>query len=356
MDIKFIKELGSGANGTVYLVEKDGMQLVYKLERMDEYDIDKPLQSEYYRQIKFNEDVAIHHPDKFMILKDHGIIENCTYRHPNYDKIMNEFKGISLKIFLRKNSQPSCCWSLYSPYLEGSYGSVRTFIYEDPKLFLDFIYQIMVSINIMRKKGYAHGDFNVDNIMFKKNNNTYQWYCIDYGNICNNTFPISKMDEDNSGRPLYCMDIPMFINYTCIDSNLLFFAKDNGLDTNYLITDLINNAKNEFVYSDIIKHIPQIKNEKTYNIFFRMVIMILYPQIYLKCIGAKKEIYSKYENKQLFPELLTYCLNHHNDATYDNILTEIQHELNNQIGGNDNYFRKYLKYKGKYMNLKNNYQ
>src|SRR5436190_23287531 len=113
-DIKFIKELGSGANGTVYLVERNGLQFIYKLERMDEYDITKPLESEYYRQIKFNEDVAIHHPDKFMVLVDHGIINNCTYQHPNYDKILSEFKGISLKIFLRKNSQPNCYWLLYS--------------------------------------------------------------------------------------------------------------------------------------------------------------------------------------------------------------------------------------------------
>jgi predicted Ser/Thr protein kinase len=66
-----IKELGSGGNGTAYLVDYNGTNMVYKLEKMDVYDENTPLQSEYYRQIDFNDNIAKYHPDKFLILKAH---------------------------------------------------------------------------------------------------------------------------------------------------------------------------------------------------------------------------------------------------------------------------------------------
>ena len=129
MNIKFIKELGSGGNGTAYLVKKGKEKLVYKLERMDVFDEDKPLQSEYYRQVDFNKNIAIHHPDKFMILKSHGIIIDCEYVHPQHEEKIKQYRGRRKKRYIRKNSQPNCCFLLYTPYLDGDFAKVRNKIY-----------------------------------------------------------------------------------------------------------------------------------------------------------------------------------------------------------------------------------
>ena len=113
MEYKKIKELGSGGNGTVYLIQSGKEKLIYKLERMDKYDKKKPLTSEYYRQIKFNEDIAIHHPDRFMVLRSHGIIYNCDYKHPRHEEFMENMDEKRKRRYVRKNSQPNCYYLIY---------------------------------------------------------------------------------------------------------------------------------------------------------------------------------------------------------------------------------------------------
>lgn len=346
MEIKFIKELGSGGNGTVYLVERNEKQLVYKLEKMYKYNKDEPLTSEYYRQLKFNKDISIHHPNKFMVVKSHGIIIDCEYKHPNHEKFIKNMKGDRLRRYLRKNSQPNCYFLLYAPYLEGSYGDVRLEIHKSRNKFLDFMYQIIESINIMRKKGYSQNDPNAGNIMYKKKNDKCQWYFIDYGNMCNINFPKSELDKDIGGRPLYCMDLLIFMRQ-CINPERLEFAKKHELRKQLREFDMkiyFKNLEKEEVYPEIIKHVPSVKNEKMKNSLVSMITKILYPQIDLKCKEVPEEIYKKYDSNQLFPELLIYCFKHHNDKTYDGILNKIKSVMEEQmnIGG---YYDKYNKYK-----------
>ena len=53
--------------GTTYLLKK--------IEKLDVHDKDKIYTSEYLRQVKFDDDIAQYYPDKFTVLKGHGIIK-----------------------------------------------------------------------------------------------------------------------------------------------------------------------------------------------------------------------------------------------------------------------------------------
>lgn len=377
-----IKELGSGGNGTAFSAVKSNETLVYKIEKMDKYNENNELTSEYYRQLKFNQDIAIHYSDKFLILKDHGIITDCSYKHPTYDRNMIKYEQMinlkekpneRLRRYYRKNSQSNCYWLAYTPYLDGSYGKIQDVIYSDSKLFLNFMYQMIQIINIMRKKGYAQNDPNPDNIMYKKiNDNEYQWYIIDYGNMYNKYFPLSELDIDIRGRNLYGLDLVMFVN-RCRSPNLNKFIENYNLELNNALFE--ENIKSEPIYLKIKKILPLFKR-KAHADITTTICKILEPHIFFKCHGVAKEIYEKYVNNQLFPDILIYCLKHYNDETYDHILTMIKQKLE-QKGGQydinilspekhmefigesvnltDKYMKKYFKYKSKYMTLKTKY-
>jgi len=353
-----VKYLSSGGNGSAFLVTINDKKIIYKLEKMDEYDTNNKLTSEYYRQIQFN-NIAINYPNKFLILENHGLITNCTYKHPKYDefvKVLKEDTNIkprrkrALERFLRKNSQLDCYWLAYVPYLDGSYDDIRTHIYENPDMFLDFMYQIIETINIMRNEGYSQNDLNSNNIMYKKiNKNKYQWYIIDYGYVYNKKFPITILDKNLHDRDLFGMDLANLI-YFCTSPSLDKFIKDNEIKEDDNI--FYENIKNELIFSKIKKYLDYFE-QKAHMTVSEIICKILYPDIYLKCILTPEHIYRKYKNDQLFPKILMYCLEHHNDIEYDDILLQIKNEMNKQQGGNDTYMHKYMKYKLKYINLKN---
>lgn len=323
MDIKFIKELGSGGNGTVYLIESNKQKLIYKLERLDIYNKNTPLQSEYYRQIEFNEDIAKYYPDKFMTLLSYGVILNCLYKHPKHEELIKKYFGDRLRRYIRKNSQPNCYFLIYKPYLDGSYRDIRDKIKKNPKLFLDFMYQIISSLNILRKKGYVHNDTNLDNIMYKKNHNKYQWYLIDYGNICNKKFPISELDKDIGVRLLNCKDMIKFISI-CITPDIKYFSDKYLVDYPFNMDIYMKNLKKAAIFPNVAKYVIKYKKNKIYKTLLAYITMILYPKIHFKCMGVPENIYKKYNGKQLFPSLLVYSLQHQNDKNYDNILKKIK--------------------------------
>jgi hypothetical protein len=347
MNIELIKELGSGGNGTVYLAKRGEEELVYKMERMDSYDEDKPLTSEYYRQIKFNKDIAIHHPDKFLTLRAHGIIFDCEYKHPKLDDLIKSLGKDKLKGLIRKNSQPNCYFLLYSPYLEGHFADVKDKVYNNPILLLDFLHQIVDSINIVRKKGYAQNDPYYGNMMFQKKGDRYQWYLIDYGFICHKNFPQSLFDEDIMGRTLHCMDLAMFVDIYHGISLKQFIRKHDIRAIPF--NEFIDNLKKEPEYEKIVKLIPESAvNKKFYNKFSNIITKIRYPQTYLKCHNVDERLYKTYNEKDMFPELFIHCLQHYDDETYDGILAKIK-EKQSISGG---YCNKYEKYKNKYWQLK----
>ena len=113
----------------------------------------------------------------------------------------------------------------------------------------------------MRKKGYSQNDYNSGNIMYKKNGKKYQWYLIDYGNICHKKFPKSELDKDIEGRNNYCLDLVQFVK-TCVDyESLLKYRRKHNIKLPS-IDEFIKNIKKESEYKQIIKHLPKTINNK----------------------------------------------------------------------------------------------
>lgn len=215
---------------------------------------------------------------------------------------------------------------MYEPYLDGSCKDIKDELHKDPNLFLDFLYQIIESINILKTNGYSQNDPNPMNIMYKKIDNKYQWFIIDYGNMCNVSFPTSYLDLDIGDRTQYCMDLLMFLRI-CIDPELNNFHRKHKINENYKFTmkTYIQNIEKDDVYSDIIKRIPIADiSKKYYNDLIVLVTRILYPKIHMKCKGVPCKIYNQYKSEQMHSDLLMYCVKHHNDCNYDKILNKIK--------------------------------
>jgi len=334
-NIKLIKEIGSGGNGTAYLAEYNNIKMIYKIEKMDIYNETQPLTSEYYRQIDFNEFIAKNNPNKFLLLKLHGIIYDCEYKHPLCDK-PRKWDENRERRFIRKNSQPNCYYLLYYPLLDGDVKNIKDIIYNDHNLFIDFLYQIIDSINIMKKNGYTQNDMSQNNIMFKKINELkYQWYIIDYGNIYNNKYPISKLDEDIRNRANYSYDLFNFLlkNIIFTRSSINIFLQANNIEKpSDDITE--NYIKNHKKYKKIIKFMP--KKEKNIEIIKNIIqysplillTQLLYPCIILYSAGINKKLVKEFKNKQLFPKLIAYCIKYYNNDNYDKILNKIKKNKN----------------------------
>lgn len=334
---KFVirEEISSGGNGTVYLATIGKKKFIYKLERMDVYDKKKPLESEYYRQLKFDKDISQKHPNKFLTIKDHSIIKNCDYVHPRTEEFLDVWSKSGnehrLQRFKRKNSQPDCYYLLCSPFLDGTFPSIRGKILGNHDLFLDFMYQIIDSLNIVRKAGYSQNDMSPNNIMYKKKDDEdkYQWYIIDYGNMYNKDFPTSALDRDIQIRPKYGLDLFQFCESVIMANyrewRMSILEKGlfkNNLNPDELIEKLAEVPESE--YPDIEKYTPKKIPKKLYNLFINDLLILLYPKLFLKLQGASVELQDSYYHTIEYPELIAYCLLHYDDKNYNGILKHIE--------------------------------
>jgi len=326
-----IKNLDSGWNGDSYIVKNNkDEQLILKLERMDEYDEKQKFTSEYYRQIDFDNLVAKNNTDKFMVLEGHGIIENCVFSHSKTNEIINKASEIRKARFIRKNNQPNCYYLLYKPVLDGTFKSVKDEIKNNEELLLDFMIQIIESINIYRKLGFIHTDVNPTNIMFKKNKDTkYQWYWIDYGNITNNKYPDSLLDiERKKENPNYktnmIIDLISIVRGFCmtINHNIANYNPINSQKKDF-VNKIKENDKDK--YTEITKYLP-IEDDKT---FFDLVFKILYPKEYAKHYNINYDIDEK---EQLLKDKILLCIKHSNDKTYDELIKNLS---DNSISQNE---------------------
>lgn len=293
MDIKFIDELGSGSYGTTYVVEINKKYYAYKIERVLSLDA-------YYKQIEFNEFAK--HYDNFLKLKSYGVIEDCEHLQKLPKHLQNN------KEFEKKNKSSKCTFLIYYPVLEYTFKSLENEIYASRSKYLNMFKQVLEGINILRKNGYSHGDIGRGNIMLKGK----KWYIIDYGEV-------SKTFEKN--------DLLIFLGYVGIYNPLPDYLEDNGKK---MPTDstLIKRIK---LYPDFYK-LKKWLPKKYDEICLKFLIIILDYDYYKKCINSSDKVMYK----QLYPELLLYCIKHCNDVNYDKILNEL---------------KKYAKYYNKFYNL-----
>ena len=130
-----------------------------------------------------------------MTLVDHGLIEDCAYRHP-WTQDQGPRNPDRKRRSDRKNSQSTCYWLLYKPFLDGTLMDVEEEIRTNKAKWYDFLDQMFETFNILKKQGYSQNDYSPLNIMFKKIKGKYQWYLIDYGQIWHKKYPLSQLDKD----------------------------------------------------------------------------------------------------------------------------------------------------------------
>lgn len=153
--IKIKKKIGEGVMGTVYLAKSNGNEYIYKIEKLDDHN--EGTKSTYVRQIDFDENVASRYPERFMTLKQYGVILDCDHKQ-KINKKAN-----------KKNKENDCVYLLYKPLLDGTLGKFMD-KNKSNKQYLSMIYSLVKSIQIMRKEGYSHRDLHDGNIMYKKTN------------------------------------------------------------------------------------------------------------------------------------------------------------------------------------------
>jgi len=321
LELIMIQNLNSGLNGDSFIVKNNKDELlVLKLERMDKYNENNKFESEYYRQIDFNQLVARKYPNKFTVLEDHGIIENCVFTHSKTDEVM-KFNDEKRKArFIRKNSQSNCYYLLYKPVLDGTFKSVKDEVKNNEELLLDFLIQIIESINIYRKLGFIHTDVNITNIMFKKNGDVrYQWYWIDYGNITNNKYPDSLLDierkEEQSYYKINMMnDLIGIVQKFCMTSSIANHRSTRIQQIEFIKTI---EEKHKDKYDKIIKYLP-ITEFPTRSLFV-LIFKILFPQEYSNYYEIE------YDNmEQIIKNKILLCIKHSNDETYDDLINLIK--------------------------------
>lgn len=321
LELIMIQNLDSGWNGDSFIVKNNKDELlVLKLERMDKYNENNKFESEYYRQIDFNQLVARKYPNKFIVLEDHGIIENCVFSHSKTDEVMKSNNEKRKARFIRKNSQSNCYYLLYKPVLDGTFKSVQDEVKNNEELLLDFLIQIIESINIYRKLGFIHTDVNITNIMFKKMGDIrYQWYWIDYGNITNNKYPDSLLDiERKEEQPYYKInmmnDLIGIVQKFCMTSSI---AKHRSTKIQQIEFIKTIGEKHKDKYDKIIKYLP-ITELPTRSLFI-LIFKILFPQEYSNYYEIE------YDNmEQIIKNKILLCIKHSNDETYDDLINLIK--------------------------------
>lgn len=175
MDIVLSRKLGEGAGGATFLTKFNGVNCIYKIEKYDKND--KASRGLYKRLLYFNNDVAVKHPDKFMTLVAHGIIEKCDHTH----NIPVWASGHFRQQLVAKNKLSGCIFLIYSP----AYKSTLSEIKLSEQEYYRCCYQIAEQLKIISDAGYIHRDIHKKNVMQGYDGN---FHVIDYDAVFNKNF------------------------------------------------------------------------------------------------------------------------------------------------------------------------
>lgn len=307
MNVEIVKKLGSGFEGTVYLAKVNKKISIFKIEKLNGVSF-----MQYHRQVYFNNTFAINYPDKFMTLKSHGIIKDC-----DHIQSIPGWTNEEQKKFLEwKNSLEECSFLIYTPRL--SYTLKKLLPKLSNKSYLNMLYQVIDTINLLRNNDIIHRDVSSDNIMC--NSKKDKWYIIDYGRITSKDHDITKFDEDID--KYFSNDLLMFIG--SIVNNPMFYEVDDFPDDKKAIKII----KKDKIFLKIKKYLPKkdrrINNLRNKNIQNKSILIILaiidyqlYCKLYLDVDYTKKA-------KQLFPDLLLYIVKNSTNKDYNLILNKIK--------------------------------
>lgn len=302
MNIEIIKKLGEGVQGTVYLVKSSNKKYIYKIEKYKPGEPDDA----YSRQVEFDK-FANEHPDKFMTLKSHGIIENCDHIQPIPKWAQGKFK----KSLEDKNKSTTCFYLMYSPIYKYTLGHMSK-VYNSSKLYLSMLEQILEQVHLMHKAGYYHNDIHPGNIM----SNGKYFHIIDYGLISNKKWQQNKFDERAGAYG--DVDAMAILWNVAIDDPVMKYIQENNIKLPKYNT-FINKLSKTEEWATTLKYMPKGINKKLKTDLRAFTMCVLYYDIYKKCLGFTNV---DLQHNPKFPELLLYMVKHVND--YPAIIKKIK--------------------------------
>jgi len=325
MNCKVVKKLGVGWTGTVYLVEINGRRAVQKIEKL-EVPPEPNLQNEYYRQVAFN-DWAAAHPLRFLTLISHGIMHGCSHVQPIPAQAKHEVRNL----LVRKNKLSTCIQLTYTPVLY--YTLEDRPLYSSPR-YLQNLYHLIETINIMRKAGFMHNDVHSRNIMFDKVGRHPR--LIDYGALTHIDWPLNETDifhEKWRSNDL----LKLLLTNDTIEDPATTYANKNGIKLiNYTV--FINRVTASGFKARSLPNQHQIstkiqqrerrpliaKNIREETLTLQLLLVDY--DLYMDCMGFKGARFDQFRGRPAnqHAKLFLYILRHATDANYDKILTRIK--------------------------------
>jgi hypothetical protein len=147
--IKLKKKLGEGVNGTVFLWEYKGRNIIYKIEK---YNNDKSTKSSFIRELEFSKFAKLH-KNRFMTLKYHNVIKDCKHKQKlpkGFEQFEDKFK---IRI-LNKQKYKYCSVLVYEPVLKYTLTKIRDKL-TNKQLLYAFNY-LLKSIDLLQKHKYVY--------------------------------------------------------------------------------------------------------------------------------------------------------------------------------------------------------
>ena len=344
LDIRTIKKIGNGIEGTTYLIKYNDDDAVAKVEKVDidnVSDIDK-----IENEVSFAKKVSKHKNSKYFLqLESHMYMNNCNGHVIDIPYwCANKCK----KTIEKKNSNNTCSIIIYTPVMERSlnYFLLNSVDSRKENVFSNLIYQVCVGINTIRSLGYVHYDLHSGNIMYYKNKNGYEWRIIDYGKVIDVKSRNYSLDNFNGINE---NDLLLFTQMLVLSfTNLYVFIDEYEMT---IASFSIFNDKTIAKYPNIKKYVPKIKmlpfqtklskNKKTYvanevkKICILLLMMLYYPEDAIHMLlddvvqaKTKRKLDRNFINnvidkcivKQPCLELVTYMIMHCCDYNVNGII------------------------------------
>lgn len=165
---------------------------------------------------------------------------------------------------------------------------------------------IMNTIDLMHENGYYHRDINENNIMYKKNNNNYDWFIIDYETIYNKKYKANYLDIIINKKN-YKNDKIAFI-FSILNKPILDVIGKNILWDN--LDTIVKYIKKQKEFNNIKKYIPfKINKSNELNEVIIIITIILHNNIFIESLGINYLKYKKYDIKQQNNKFLLNLIN-----------------------------------------------